>query len=145
MAGLTWADVDLKAQMVFVRQARIQEGEGPRFGATKTKRSARLLEVPDDMTEALRRRQLQLQLHPSVDGLKSGIASTQHPWHQLAVWTLAGQRPDQVLDAPVRRRTQEWSAFGGVRAFRRCLLHGLGSGPWVLVHRVGGFLRRGRR
>jgi len=59
LTGLTWADVDLVAQTVFVRQARIQEAEGPRFGAPKTRRSARLLKVPDDVTEALRRRRLQ--------------------------------------------------------------------------------------
>jgi integrase len=59
LAGLAWEDVDFEAGTVFVRRARIEEGKTARHGPPKTKRSERLLKVPPDVVDALRRRRAQ--------------------------------------------------------------------------------------
>jgi integrase len=59
LTGLTWEDVDLEERTVFVRRARIDENGTLRHGKPKTKRSERLLRVPPEVTDALRRRRAQ--------------------------------------------------------------------------------------
>jgi len=59
LAGLTWEDVDFEAETVFVRRARIDEGDTLRHGKPKTKKSERLLKVPPEVMKALQRRRAQ--------------------------------------------------------------------------------------
>jgi len=56
LTGLTWEDVDFEERTVFVRRARIDENGTLRHGKPKTKKSERLLKVPPDVIDALRRR-----------------------------------------------------------------------------------------
>lgn len=59
LTGLTWEDVDFKAGTVRIHRARIEEGGEARHGKPKTKSSERLLQMPPEVIEALRRRQVQ--------------------------------------------------------------------------------------
>jgi len=59
LTGLTWEDVDFEGRTVFVRRARIDENGTLRLGKPKTKKSERLLVVPPDVIDALRRRRVQ--------------------------------------------------------------------------------------
>jgi len=59
LTGLTWEEVDFEERTVFVRRARIDENGTLRLGKPKTKKSERLLVVPPDVIDALRRRRVQ--------------------------------------------------------------------------------------
>jgi len=54
--GRTWTSEE---RTVFVRRARIDENGTLRLGKPKTKKSERLLVVPPDVIDALRRRRVQ--------------------------------------------------------------------------------------
>jgi len=55
LAGLRWADVDLEAGLLSVRNARVHTPAGPAIGPTKEEWSRRTLEMPVAAVEALRR------------------------------------------------------------------------------------------
>jgi len=59
LAGLTREDMDFERRTVFVRRARIDENGTLRLGKPKTKKSERLLVVPPEVIDALRRRRVQ--------------------------------------------------------------------------------------
>lgn len=52
--GLRWKDVDLDARVITVRQALKRGGSAPVFSPPKTKRSARRVEIPEALAQALR-------------------------------------------------------------------------------------------
>jgi integrase len=69
LAGLLWADIDLDAEVLHVRRARLHEPDGIRLGEPKTEFSIRAIDMPHAVVEAVRRqrvRQLEKKLAAEV-------------------------------------------------------------------------------
>ncbi len=56
LTGLTWDGVDVEAGVLAITQSRLHDPDGMRLGAPKTAKARRTLKMPDELTDAFRRR-----------------------------------------------------------------------------------------
>lgn len=68
LAGLTWDGVDLEAGVLAVTQSRLHDPDGMRLGAPKTAKARRTLKMPDELTDAFRRRRVSWEEERTAGG-----------------------------------------------------------------------------
>ena len=129
--GLTWADIDLEAGMLKIRQARIKAIKGTRTGSPKTSGSRRTLPMPEDVIAMLRG-------HRDVQRAERTAASASWQEHDIVFATLNGEweHPDNLNRALTTlltwsdaRRTDQKRWRGVDLSARPALLAAVQGGP----------------
>jgi len=111
LTGLTREDVDFEERTVFVRRARIDENGTLRHGEPKTKKSERLLKVPSEVIDALRRRRVQWE----QERAEAGAA-----WQDLVFCTQTGGSIDR---SNLRRHFERLVPLGFSGSYQRVKLY----------------------